>query len=113
MDIQTWNFTSRIKTAKLSRIFSTDNTLWVGTGNGVCQIKLQTADNPENWFCWRFAAMAKLPQAGLLVYSELSNQTPALTLSPTNLPHMQPQNPQPNPLEAIAKSLKYISPKNR
>ncbi|MDM9383213.1 hypothetical protein QUB80_21205 [Chlorogloeopsis sp. ULAP01] len=61
-----------------------NNTLWVGTGNGICQIKLQAADHPENWSCWRFAAMAKLPQAGLPVYSELSNQTPTLTLSPTN-----------------------------
>ncbi|WP_026087351.1 hypothetical protein ACF3DV_30860 [Chlorogloeopsis fritschii PCC 9212] len=67
-----------------NKLLLEDNTLWVGTGNGVCQIKLQTADNPENWSCWRFAAMAKLPQAGLPVYSELSNQTPALTLSPTN-----------------------------
>ncbi|KOP26424.1 hypothetical protein AMR41_10695 [Hapalosiphon sp. MRB220] len=60
-----------------------DNQLWVGTGNGVCQINLENIDNPQSWSCWRFAAMAKLPQSGLKTYSQLSSQTPALTLSPT------------------------------
>ncbi len=58
-----------------------DKTLWVGTGNGVCQVNWQAADNPQSWSCWRFAALAKLPQAGLPLYNELSNQKPALTLS--------------------------------
>lgn len=59
-----------------------NNQLWVGTGNGVCQINLQAVDNPQSWSCWRFAAMAKLPKSGLPIYSQLSSQTPDLTLSP-------------------------------
>ncbi|WP_315790932.1 hypothetical protein [Fischerella sp. JS2] len=59
-----------------------NNQLWVGTGNGVCQINLQAVDNPQSWSCWRFAAMAQLPKSGLPIYSELLSQTPAFTLSP-------------------------------
>jgi hypothetical protein len=61
-----------------------DDTLWVGTGNGICQAKWQAADNPESWSCWRFAAMAKLPSEGIPVYSGLTNKTPAVTLSPSS-----------------------------
>ncbi|WP_017317685.1 hypothetical protein [Mastigocladopsis repens] len=57
--------------------------LWVGTANGVCQVNWQAADNPKNWSCWRFAAMAKLPSEGLPLYSELTNTTSAAKLSPT------------------------------
>ncbi|BCL36393.1 hypothetical protein [Nostoc sp. MS1] len=54
--------------------------LWVSTANGVCQIKWKTVDNPDSWNCWRFAAMAKLPQK-LPIYSALTNKTPAASLS--------------------------------
>ncbi len=56
--------------------------LWVGTGNGVCQLQWQGADNPRSWSCWRFALMAQLPREGLPLYSSLFNQTPAATLAP-------------------------------
>jgi hypothetical protein len=58
-----------------------NDTLWVGTGNGVCQLKWQAADNPQIWNCWRFAAMAKLPSQGLSLYNSSANKTPAATLS--------------------------------
>jgi hypothetical protein len=61
-----------------------DNTLWVSTGNGVCKLKWQAADNPESWSCWRFALMFKLPSKGLPLYSSLTNKSPAVTLSPDN-----------------------------
>ncbi|MFP5272154.1 hypothetical protein [Coleofasciculus sp.] len=54
--------------------------LWVGTGNGVCQVRWQGVDNPGNWSCWRFAAMAKLPSQELPLYSRLLEETPAVTL---------------------------------
>ncbi|WP_066424898.1 hypothetical protein [Anabaena sp. 4-3] len=57
--------------------------LWVSTANGVCQVKWQTADNADSWSCWRFAAMAKLPE-NLPVYSALTNKTAAAALSPNN-----------------------------
>ncbi|MBW4686186.1 MAG: hypothetical protein KME40_14075 [Komarekiella atlantica HA4396-MV6] len=55
--------------------------LWVSTANGVCQVNWQAADNPESWSCWRFTAMAKLPSEGLPLYSQLTNKTPAISLS--------------------------------
>ncbi|MEB3180513.1 MAG: hypothetical protein VKL59_16010 [Nostocaceae cyanobacterium] len=58
-----------------------NDSLWVGTGNGVCQVKWQAADNPQNWKCWRFAAMTKLPSQGLPLYNYLTNKTPSATLS--------------------------------
>lgn len=59
-----------------------DDTLWIGTGNGVCKLNWQAADNPESWSCWRFALMAKLPPEDLPLYNGLTNKTPAVTLSP-------------------------------
>jgi hypothetical protein len=60
-----------------------DKTLWVGTGNGVCQLQWQTADNTESWTCWRFAAIAKLPPVQVSLYSSLVADIAPLTLSPT------------------------------
>jgi len=57
--------------------------LWVSTANGVCQVKWQAADKPESWSCWRFAAMAKLPET-LPLYSALTNKKPAASLSGNN-----------------------------
>ncbi|MBD2501155.1 hypothetical protein [Anabaena azotica] len=54
--------------------------LWVSTANGVCHVKWETADNADSWNCWRFAAIAKLPQK-LPIYSASTNKTPAASLS--------------------------------
>lgn len=54
--------------------------LWVGTGNGVCQIKLPAAERSD-WTCWRFAVMTKLPSEGVPLYQALTNQTPAVKLT--------------------------------
>ncbi|WGV23782.1 hypothetical protein [Halotia branconii] len=58
--------------------------LWVSTANGVCQVKWQAADNFDNWSCWRFTAMAKLPSKKLPLYSGLTNKTAAVSLSGNN-----------------------------
>ncbi|MEC4990615.1 MAG: hypothetical protein SAJ37_17935 [Oscillatoria sp. PMC 1068.18] len=48
--------------------------LWVGTGNGICQIEWQNIDNQESWNCWRFALMAEITNQGLPLYhSSLAN----------------------------------------
>lgn len=57
--------------------------IWVATGNGVCQINWQAADS--NWRCWRFAAMAKLPVAGVPLYQASTNKTPAVKLASSSL----------------------------
>lgn len=56
-----------------------DGDIWVATGNGVCQINWQAADT--DWTCWRFAAMAKLPEKGVPLYQASTNKTPAVKLS--------------------------------
>jgi hypothetical protein len=56
--------------------------LWVGTGNGVCQVQWQVADNPESWSCWQFALKANLPSGGLPISNSLLNKTPTITLKP-------------------------------
>lgn len=62
------------------KLWLEDDMLWVSTGNGVCKLKWQAADNPHSWSCWRFALMSKLPPQ-LPLYSSLTNKTPAVTLS--------------------------------
>lgn len=57
--------------------------LWVSTANGVCQVKWQAADNADSWSCWRFVAIAKLPEK-LPVYSALTNKVPAASLASQN-----------------------------
>ena len=61
-----------------------NDTLWVGTGNGVCQVKWQAADNSDSWSCGRFAVMTKLTTEGLSLYSTLMDKTPAAKLSPAS-----------------------------
>lgn len=56
--------------------------LWIGTGNGVCQLQWQAADNPQSWSCWRFALKANLPAEGLPISNSLLNKTVADTLKP-------------------------------
>ncbi|MBP0021284.1 MAG: hypothetical protein J7647_27490 [Cyanobacteria bacterium SBLK] len=54
--------------------------LWVGTGNGICQIKGGEAERSEQWQCWRFAVMANLASGGVTLYDRLAATKPALTL---------------------------------
>ncbi|MBE9126074.1 MULTISPECIES: hypothetical protein [unclassified Coleofasciculus] len=73
---------SPIVGAIVDQVLLESERLWVSTGNGICQVKWQGADNPQNWSCWRFAAMAKLPSEGLPLYSSLQDQTVDATLPP-------------------------------
>jgi hypothetical protein len=61
-----------------------NDTLWVATGNGICQVKWQAAENPSSWSCDRFALLTPIPQAGIPLYSSLLSKQPATTLSPTS-----------------------------
>ncbi len=35
-----------------------DEILWVGTGNGICQVSWQAIARSDSWTCWRFAITA-------------------------------------------------------
>jgi hypothetical protein len=59
-----------------------NDTLWVGTGNGICQVKWQAADAPKSWSCKRFALFMKLPAEGIPLYNTSMSKNPAATLSP-------------------------------
>lgn len=56
--------------------------LWVGTGNGICQVKWQAADDSKSWSCQRFALFTKLPAEGIPLYNTSTSKNPAATLSP-------------------------------
>lgn len=58
-----------------------DDLLWVATGNGICQVRWQSADAAESWNCWRFAATAELPATGVDLYASVLADEPATTLS--------------------------------
>ncbi|WP_206753449.1 hypothetical protein [Microcoleus sp. FACHB-831] len=44
---------------------------------------MSAPDNPDSYNCWRFAISAELPTGKVLLYSALSNETPAATLDAT------------------------------
>ncbi|MBE7381510.1 MAG: hypothetical protein F6J95_008895 [Leptolyngbya sp. SIO1E4] len=58
-----------------------DDTLWIGTGNGACEVQLQTIDAAESWNCWRFVAMTDLPGEGVPLYENTSIESAATTLT--------------------------------
>ena len=64
-----------------TKLYSEDNKLWIGTGNGICQVNWQNIKNSD-WSCWRFAPMAKLPDGVLPVYSSLLDNTPDAAITP-------------------------------
>lgn len=61
-----------------------NDTLWVATGNGICQVKWQAADEPKSWSCQRFAVFTKLPAEGIPLYNTSTSKNPAATLSPVS-----------------------------
>lgn len=67
-----------------SKLYSEEDILWLGTGNGICQIEWQTIDDNDSWDCWRFAMMAELPGEGLPIYSSLLDDTADKTISPND-----------------------------
>ena len=61
-----------------------DDILWIGTGNGICQLEWQNITNKDSWSCWRFAVMANLPSEGLPIYPSLLDDSVNKTLMPTD-----------------------------
>lgn len=58
-----------------------EETLWVGTGNGVCQVEWAAIESADSWDCWRFTAMAELPDEGVDVYPSFLAAEPAEQLT--------------------------------
>ncbi|MEM9149016.1 MAG: hypothetical protein AAGB19_00900 [Cyanobacteria bacterium P01_F01_bin.3] len=55
--------------------------LWVGTGNGICQVNWQIIDTADSWACWRFTATAELPSEGVDLYQSFSAEEPAALIT--------------------------------
>ena len=62
-------------------LLTLDDTLWIGTGNGACEVQLSTIDTAASWTCWRFAAMADLPAEGMPLYPSASAENAAIDLT--------------------------------
>jgi hypothetical protein len=48
-----------------ARLLLLADTLWVGTGNGACEIPWRTIGEFGSWECWQFTAEAEIPDGGL------------------------------------------------
>ncbi|MBE9064503.1 hypothetical protein [cf. Phormidesmis sp. LEGE 11477] len=58
-----------------------EDELWVATGEGVCQVEWKTIERDQSWNCWRFAATAELPTAGVDLYPSFLSAEPVTTLT--------------------------------
>ena len=58
-----------------------DEILWIGTGNGICQVNWQAIARSDSWTCWRFAITA-LVNEKLPIYGSVLDQTPDGAISP-------------------------------
>ncbi len=56
------------------------DSLWVGTGNGICEVDWQIAEQADSWRCWRFATTAKLPSEGVALYPSFLAEESTTTL---------------------------------
>jgi hypothetical protein len=66
-----------------------DDQLWVGTGNGICQLKWQSPDDAKSWNCQRFAVVTQLPKTGVPLYNSVTSKNQAATLSTNKNGEMQ------------------------
>ncbi|MEL7331828.1 MAG: hypothetical protein AAFN12_06240 [Cyanobacteria bacterium J06560_2] len=57
------------------------NSLWVGTGDGACQVSWKTIEKSESWNCWKFTAIATLPSDGVEVFDSFLADGPTATLN--------------------------------
>ena len=58
-----------------------DDSLWVATGNGTCQVQWRTVDQANSWDCWQVTATATLPSEGVDIYPSFFATDAAATLT--------------------------------
>ncbi|MBZ8178917.1 hypothetical protein [Oscillatoria salina] len=63
-----------------SQLLIENDQLWVGTGNGICQIEWQNINNQDSWNCWRFALMSEIPSEGIPLYNSSLAESALTTL---------------------------------
>ncbi len=62
------------------RLLREGESLWVGTGNGICQVDWKTADSNDSWSCWRVTTMAKVPSQSPPLYPSLLSKDAIATI---------------------------------
>jgi hypothetical protein len=69
----------------VNQLFLDQKVLWIGTGNGICEIIWQAVDQPKNWQCWRYILEAKLPDQEVPFYPSVAanNSTGILSSNQT------------------------------
>ncbi|NEZ55517.1 hypothetical protein [Adonisia turfae] len=65
-----------------TRLWAEEETLWVATANGVCEIDWTAIDTNDSWACWRFIARTDIPTDQDL-YASLLAETPMEQLDGT------------------------------
>ncbi|MEO0869057.1 MAG: hypothetical protein AAFY17_11540 [Cyanobacteria bacterium J06642_11] len=58
-----------------TRLWAVDQQLWVATGSGVCEVDWADIEANESWNCWRFTALADVPE-GQDLYASLQGEAP-------------------------------------
>jgi hypothetical protein len=60
--------------------------LWIGTGNGICQLTWQNPDKKDSWSCWRFALIANPTETEIPIYNSLLAPKPTNNISNNSQP---------------------------
>ncbi|MEO0768919.1 MAG: hypothetical protein AAFY72_05730 [Cyanobacteria bacterium J06649_4] len=63
-----------------SQLALEEDTLWVGTRNGICSVDWQTIEENNSWNCWQFSATATLPDKGIDLYKSFLADEPTTRL---------------------------------
>ncbi|MBE9067550.1 hypothetical protein IQ260_12860 [Leptolyngbya cf. ectocarpi LEGE 11479] len=58
-----------------TRLWAENETLWIATASGACEIEWATIADSDSWDCWQFTPMAKIPDNPTL-YPSLLAETP-------------------------------------
>lgn len=56
-----------------TRLWAEDDSLWVATASGVCEVDWATISDNDSWGCWQFTAMAEVPDNPVLYPSLLAD----------------------------------------
>ncbi|WP_121968601.1 hypothetical protein [Leptolyngbya sp. BC1307] len=85
-----------------------NESLWVATGNGICQVRWKTVDQAKSWRCWQTTTTATLPAEGAKIYPTFLATEPAATLSASAVEVLwaeQAQSDQPD--QANTEPIRY------
>ena len=83
------------------------DTLWVATGNGICQMKWQKIEQQNSWQCWKFKLQADIPSEGLEINPSLLNTNSTISLNTDGIYRLSYQD-----LENLGINLSNLNPQD-